>query len=446
MTRKLKHYSEAIDHLYNLQKGGIKLGLANTRNMLRLLDNPQISFNSVHIAGTNGKGSTAESVASILRESGFRVGLYTSPHLVSFTERIRIDRQKISREDVIELTAYIRSIMDGSNINPTFFEFVTVMALFYFASKKIDWAVVETGMGGRFDSTNVILPVVSVITNVSIEHSEYLGSSLADITAEKAGIIKPHVPVVTAAGDQRSISILADTAQGLNAGIHIYGRHFRSRIVSMDNSSTVFDYRGFNDYRGLTMPVAGRHQLYNASLAIRACEILKTKRISIPQSSLSRGLLNVHVEGRFEKVSEKPFIILDSAHNPGAADALAHTIDELFPDRRIILVIGVMKDKNVSEIMQPLLKYAETVILTRPGGERAAAPEELHAMIVGLQRSREVTRPASILKTDSVAEALRIAEGEWSEKSVILVTGSFYTTGEAKEALGHSGVLSTLRE
>jgi dihydrofolate synthase/folylpolyglutamate synthase len=214
----------------------------------------------------------------------------------------------------------------------------------------------------------------------------------------------------------------------------------------MDNSSTVFDYRGFNDYRGLTMPVAGRHQLYNASLAIRACEILKTKRISIPQSSLSRGLLNVHVEGRFEKVSEKPFIILDSAHNPGAADALAHTIDELFPDRRIILVIGVMKDKNVSEIMQPLLKYAETVILTRPGGERAAAPEELHAMIVGLQRSREVTRPASILKTDSVAEALRIAEGEWSEKSVILVTGSFYTTGEAKEALGHSGVLSTLRE
>jgi dihydrofolate synthase/folylpolyglutamate synthase len=446
MSYKLRHYSEAIDHLYNLQKGGIKLGLANTRKMLSLLGNPQISFKSVHIAGTNGKGSTAEAVASILRESGFRVGLYTSPHLVSFTERIRIDGQKISTEDVVELTAYIRGILDGTDINPTFFEFVTVMALFYFASRNIDWAVLETGMGGRFDSTNVIIPAVSVITNISIDHSEFLGNDLTDITAEKAGIIKPHVPVVTAAGDKRSVSILSDTAESLDSEIHIYGRHFSSRIVSMNNASTVFDYRGFSDFRGLTIPLLGRHQSYNASLAIRTCEILRAGSISISQSSISSGLLNVNAEGRFERISENPLVIIDSAHNPAAADTLADTIDGLLPGRRIILVIGVMKDKNVREILRPLMKCAETVILTRPEGERAASPEELHAMTKDLQNSAEVTGLKLILKTASVAEAIRVAEREWSEKSVIIVTGSFYTTGEAKEALGHAGVLSTLRE
>lgn len=446
MLPNLKDYNETVNYLYNLRSLGIKLGLSNTKKVMSLLGEPQNTFRSVHIAGTNGKGSTASAIASILTESGFRVGLYTSPHLLSFTERIKINNRQITEDKVLSLTSYIQDITAGTDLQLTFFEFATAIAFHYFASEKIDWAVVETGMGGRFDATNVILPDVSVITSIGLDHSEFLGSNLADIAFEKAGIIKPETPVVTSAQTPEAIRQISDVAKMRNSGLHIYDRDFKGALRSMDAKHITFDYAGDKEFRDLSLPLSGKHQLYNASLAIRVSEILCKKGVPIPDTSLRNGLLNVALEGRLERVSEKPAVILDGAHNPGASESLAASIKELFTDKRIILVIGIMSDKDIEGILKPLMRIAESVVLTKPKGDRAASPEKLYGIAINIQKSNEDCRASSIVKTNIVADALTHAKKECQKENIILVTGSFYTTGEAKEILSHAGVLSDLRE
>ena len=446
MLPNLKDYNETVNYLYNLRSLGIKLGLSNTKKVMSILGEPQNSFRSVHIAGTNGKGSTAAAIASILTESGFRVGLYTSPHLLSFTERIKINNHQITEDKMLSLTSYIQDIIAGTDLQLTFFEFATAIAFHYFASEKVDWAVVETGMGGRFDATNVILPDVSVITSIGLDHSEFLGSNLSDIAFEKAGIIKPETPVVTSAKAPEAIKEISDIADMRNSELHVYDRDFKSVLLSMDDKHITFDYIGDKEFRNLSLPLSGRHQLCNASIAVRTCEILRREGVHIPDTSLRNGLLKTAIEGRLERVSENPIIILDVAHNPGAADSLAGSIKELFPDKRIIMVIGVMSDKDIEGILKPLMQIAEYVVLTKPKGERAASPEKLYDMALKIQKSNEDCRSSLIVKTNSVADALTHAREEWQKENIILVTGSFYTTGEAKEIISHAGVLSDLRE
>lgn len=446
MLPNLKDYNETVNYLYNLRSLGIKLGLSNTKKVMGLLGEPQNSFRSIHIAGTNGKGSTATTIASILTESGFKVGLYTSPHLLSFTERIKINNCQITEDKVLSITSYIQDIIAGTDLKLTFFEFATAIAFHYFASEKVDWAVIETGMGGRFDATNVILPDVSVITSIGFDHSEYLGSSISDIAFEKAGIIKPDTPVVTSAQTPKAIRQISDVAERRNSELHVYDRDFKGVLLSMDDKHITFDYIGEHEFRNLSLPLSGRHQLYNTSMAVRTCEILRREGVPIPDISLRNGLLKTAIDGRLERVSENPVIILDGAHNPGAADSLAGSIKELFQDKRIIMVIGVMSDKDIEGILKPLMQIAEYVVLTKPKGERAASPEKLFDIALKIQERNEDCRPSSIVKTNSVADALTYAKKAWQEENIILVTGSFYTTGEAKEILSHAGVLSDLRE
>jgi dihydrofolate synthase/folylpolyglutamate synthase len=446
MIPNLKDYNETVNYLYSLRSLGIRLGVANTEKVMSLLGEPHKSFRSIHIAGTNGKGSTASAIASILTASGFRVGLYTSPHLLSFTERIRINNQQITEDKVLNLTSHIKDITAGTDLRPTFFEFATSIAFCYFASKKVDWAVVETGMGGRFDATNVILPDVSVITNISFDHSEFLGSSISEIAFEKAGIIKPETPVVTSAQSPEAIEQISTIAKALNSELHIYGKDFKGVLISMDERHIDFDYIGENEFNKLSLPLSGRHQLYNASTAVRVSEVLRKKHIPISDTAIRNGLAKTYVEGRLERVSNKPYIILDGAHNPGAAGSLADSIEELFPDKRIILVIGIMSDKDIEGILRPLMNAADSIILTRPRGERSASAEKLHDIALEIQKLGSDCRTSVILKTESVSDALTLAKEEWREGDIILVTGSFYTTGEAKEILSHAGVLSDLRE
>lgn len=412
-----------------------------------VLGNPEGSFHSIHIAGTNGKGSTSAIIASILKKSGLKTGLYTSPHLVSFTERIRINGVPISESEVIGLADNIRNVTAKTDIKPTFFEFVTAMAFYYFASKKIDWAIVEVGMGGRLDATNVLFPDVSIITNISLEHTEFLGKSISEIAYEKAGIIKPAVPVVTAVTQPETLKIIMDSAKNSGSEIHLYGRDFKGTIASMDKTYIKFNYRGYKNYNNLFLPLTGRHQLYNASLAIRVCEILIQKGFSIYEDAIYKGISSLNFEGRLEWISQIPSIILDSAHNPAAAEALATAIKELFPDKRIILITGIMKDKDIKGILKPLIHISETIILTKPAGERAALPETLKECIKNLQTGDdENLMPCLVVTTNTVAEATGLARTLYKEGDIILVTGSFYTTGEAKEVLGQQGVLSQLRE
>ena len=446
MTRDFRKYDTTVDYLYSLQKHGIKLGLANTGRLMDILGEPHNSFHSIHIAGTNGKGSTAAAAASILKESGFRTGLFTSPHLVSFTERIRINNQKISEADVIDLASIIRKSISGTDLNPTFFEFVTAMAFYYFAKQNVDWAVIETGMGGRLDATNVIQPDITVVTNISRDHCEFLGSSISDIAFEKAGIIKTGVPVVTASDNPEVLSQLSDAARNSDADLHIYSEDFGGTLLRMDDKKMSLDYFGYTDYRNLEIPVSGQYQLYNICTAIRVCELLRKKGFSISDISIKNGLRNLNLEGRLERVSESPPIFLDGAHNPDAAASLAASIRDIFPDKKIILVAGIMNDKDAGNILSPLVRAAETVILTRPEYERAASPAKLINLIKDIRERETTYSPISIESTETVAEAINLAKSRCGENNIIIVTGSFYTIGETKEVLGCTGVLSRLRE
>ena len=446
MAYDFKEYDNTVNYLYSLQKHGIKLGLSNINKLMDILGRPQKSFRSIHIAGTNGKGSTATIIASILKESGFKVGLFTSPHLVSFTERIRIDNRYMAESDVIELASKIRDSIADTDLNPTFFEFVTAMAFYYFARNNIDWAVVETGMGGRLDATNVIQPDVTIITNVTLDHCEFLGNRISDITYEKAGIIKPRVPVITTSEIPDVIKQISDIASSHNSEVHIYDKDFRGSLISMDDKQIAMNYSGYNNYNNLLIPLTGKYQIYNTCAAIRACEILRQEGFSLPRVSIRKGLQNVDLKGRLERVSQSPPIFLDSAHNPEAAKSLAASVKIIFPDKQIILIAGVMDDKDIQEILKPLVQISESVILTKPQYERAAPTKKLKEITTAIQETGANYVPSLIATADTVADALDLAKTHCIKDRIILITGSFYTTGEAKEVLGYTGVLSRLRE
>ncbi|HDZ83711.1 MAG TPA: bifunctional folylpolyglutamate synthase/dihydrofolate synthase [Nitrospirae bacterium] len=423
----------------------MKLGLANTLEIMKILGEPQKSFQSIHIAGTNGKGSTATALSSILKECGFNVGLFTSPHLISFTERIRLNNIQISEQSVIALAEEIRGLIDGTGLQPTFFEFVTAMAFHYFASENVDFGIIETGMGGRFDSTNVIAPDISIITNIGLDHCDFLGSSISDIAFEKAGIIKPKVPVITTSKDPDVVKQLSDIAAERGSGIHVYDRDFSGSLLSINDRHIEFNYTGHKSYSNLSFPLSGRYQLFNACAAIRASELLMQKGLSIPDRAISEGLSKVKLEGRFEYVSENPPIILDGAHNPEAISSLSASLGDLLPGKKIILVLGVMNDKDISGIIEPIIHNANSIILTKAAYERSASTQRLAETINSLY-GPGIKGTAEISSTENVTEAINLARSRCDKNSVILITGSFYTTGEAKELLGHTGVLSRLRE
>ncbi len=439
-------YNNTIDYLYSLQKYGIKLGLDNINKLMQILGNPHNSFRAIHVAGTNGKGSTAAAIASVLHSGGFRTGLFTSPHLISFTERISINQKRITEEDVMNISSKIREKLSGADINPTFFEFVTAMAFYYFSIHKVELAVIETGLGGRLDSTNVVKPVITLITNISLDHCEFLGDSIAEITYEKAGIIKDNTPVLSASLDPDVISRLTEIARQHNAEAHFFGRDFNGTLKNMNANRIIIDYSGDNKINDISVPVTGRYQLYNICLAIRTCELLMNKGVSLSVDSIIAGLQKISLEGRLEHVSHNPLIVIDGAHNPAAAASLSESITSIYPDKKIILIAGIMADKNIHGILHPLFKIAESVILTKAAYERAAPPDRLREIISDITNSGNVPETSNIIITGSVKEALTVAKSRYTENSIIIISGSFYTTGEAKELLGFKGVLSRLRE
>jgi dihydrofolate synthase / folylpolyglutamate synthase len=420
-------YQKAVEYLYALQKHGIKLGLANSEALMETAGRPHKRFRSVHIAGTNGKGSTAAFLAGILREAGYRTGLYTSPHLVSFTERIRVNGEPIPEDRVVALTGHIRERMP-CEMNCTFFEFTTAVAFSHFAEEGVDIAVVETGMGGRLDSTNVLTPLVSVITNIEVEHTEFLGDTLELIAAEKAGIIKPAVPIVTGATQPEAIAVIEREAASKRASVYRVTKDFQPELSS-SGAEPVFDYRGLRTaYRGLRLRLPGGHQAVNASLALAALECLREAGVASDERAVRRGLEDTRWEGRLERVSRRPDIYLDGAHNPAAAKTLAAAVSELRRSyRRLILVIGVLGDKDRRGILGELLPLADHVVTTKPAYSRAV---DEHALAQEAGRIH-----ASVSSADTVADALAEAKARASEDDCILVSGSLYVVGDARACL-----------
>jgi len=461
-------YDDAISYLYALQKHGIKLGLDNTVRLLSLLGNPQHSFAAVHIAGTNGKGSTSSMIASVLRAAGLRVGVFTSPHLVSFTERIRVDGVEITQEEVVELTGEIREVIEkdqgagtaplhpplgkggqkGGDFLPTFFEFVTAMAFLYFRRKGVEWVVVETGMGGRLDATNILIPRVSVITRIGHDHREFLGETLTDIAFEKAGIIKEGVPVVSSVQGPEALKVIRETAARKGAALFLYGREFSSHALAGDLEGVSFTYEGQRRLENLRVPLCGLHQAENAAVAVKALELL-AGTCPVTEQTIREGLAGVVWPGRLELIrreGRRHDLLIDGAHNPDAAQALADALKRYFVPAygKIVLILGIMADKDIEGIMRPLLQVASEIILTAPDYARAASPDQLAAF--ARASGLEPATAPSLEKAMELA-VMKAESGPFrTRRSLIVITGSFYTIGEAKTLLGHEGVLQRLRE
>ncbi len=437
-------YQKTVKYLYDLQKHGIKLSLSNSQKLMDVLGDPHRKFVSVHVAGTNGKGSTAAFLASILNAAGYRVGLYTSPHLIDFTERIRVNNVPISEDAVIRLTQHVRGLGNlgesGENtygLNPTFFEVTTALAFAYFAEQKIDIGVIEVGMGGRLDATNVITPLVSLITNIDLEHQEFLGTTLGRIAQEKAGIIKTGIPVVTGTVQTEAIDVIESTAAAKQAPLHRLWVDFKPKNTK-PGPPQVFDYQGGEtSYRGLRIGMLGAYQVENACLAVRTIERLQNAGMLIDEAAVRRGLEQTRWEGRMERVGTYPAVYLDGAHNPASAKKLGETVRQIKGSfQRIILVIGVLGDKDYRSMVTEIVPLADHVVVTRPQYARALDPRQLEQEIKKLHDSVE--------RTDSIQCAIKKAMHSASPGDLVLITGSLYVVGEAR-ALFPAGITGANR-
>ena len=416
-------YASCLKAMYGLRRFGIILGLATIRSILNALGDPQNNFYSIHVAGTNGKGSVAAALSSILQQSGYRVGLYTSPHLVRFNERICINNRQISNDAVVKSYQAVQKAHLG-NRTPTFFELTTAMAFYEFARRRVDWAVIETGMGGRLDATNVIDPVISIITNVSMEHRAYLGNTLARIAREKAGIIKQATPVVTAIKQRQAKSVIQRIAGKKSAPLYMLGKNFKVRRQPAGG----FSYYGIeNTWHDMHTALQGHYQVENAALAIAACELLNKNHTSISQQSIRDGLIKTSWPGRLEIVSEHPMIILDGAHNLMAARELAKFLGNNLAQRSITLVVGILDDKPYQSMLKSLLPVCSRVIVTRAKTGRALDPLRL------FETAKKTLSDVRIVS--DVAQAFKQAVAEADFNDVICIAGSLYVVGEAKAAI-----------
>jgi dihydrofolate synthase/folylpolyglutamate synthase len=439
-------HTEALDYLYQLQRHGIRPGLERMDALLTLLHHPERRFHSVHIAGTNGKGSTAAMVASALMQGGYTVGLYTSPHLVDFSERMTVSGVPISHREMVQLTERIREKIRSHSPQLleeiSFFEFTTAMAFLFFFEKKVDLAVVEVGMGGQFDATNLLTPLVTGITHIGLDHQQYLGTTLQEITAEKAGIIKENTPIVTSVSQPELLAVIEAKARSRNATLIRLGHEIRLSGIdpiqpSAFNTPQRFHYHGHKE-RHIECGLLGRHQIENATLAIGLLEQLGLHGIPLSEQDLLEGIRQVSWKGRLEIIQERPLFLLDGAHNPSSAERLGQFLSNIDPEQKgkHWMMIGMMSDKNIPAILSPLIAWTDAFILSRPEIKRAADPAQILDSFSSF--SKETTageRLPSCTVREKISEALAYIKAFIRPEDTLVITGSFYTVGEARALL-----------
>ena len=404
--------------------------LDRMRRLASGLGNPQKDFKSIHIAGTKGKGSTSAITHAILKEAGYRTGLYTSPHLSSFRERIRIDDELISEEDVSRILSRIKDAVDSMKDDlPTFFEVYTALAYLYFKERSVDFAVFEVGLGGRLDATNILEPLVSVITPISYEHTDKLGNTLTEIATEKAGIVKANSVCVVAPQEEESLKAIVGICSQRRAKAILVGKDIKFKEITFTDSREIFTVSGMlGDYPRLEMSLLGAHQIVNAATAIGTIEALHFSGFDIDREAVKKGVRGAKWPGRLEVVSRRPYMILDGAQNRASAGALSRAIKRAFKYRKLILVLGVSSDKDIKGILDELLPIADTVILTKAKvPDRAAAPERLEELIT--------SRDKAIFLTQDVGDALVKARSNACAEDLILVTGSLFVVGETRQVV-----------
>ncbi|MBR0397764.1 MAG: bifunctional folylpolyglutamate synthase/dihydrofolate synthase [Eubacterium sp.] len=433
------NFQEAMQFVRAADALGCTPGLSRVTELLERLGNPQNKLHCIHIAGTNGKGSTAAMLAEVLQAAGYRTGLYTTPHLVSYRERIRINREEISEEDFCCAAETVRRAAEGMQETPSEFERFTPMAFVHFLRKQCDIVVIETGMGGRLDATNVIRsPELNVITHIAMDHMEYLGDTLAEIAAEKAGIITPDTDVVMMKQSDEAERVIRTQCQAIPGTRLFLTDPDQMKIREYSLAGLCFDYR---ERKELFLPMAGSYQQSNVMTALDALDVLRTDGWKIPEEAVRSGLAGVHWPARFEILQKHPLVLLDGAHNADGARALAATLDALLPGRRPVIVMGVLADKEYREMLQLLLPRAGMLIAAEPDQIRALPAEQLLreaencAGELQIQKGAGKTEPADeipILRGGTVFESLQLACRLCPPDGVICIAGSLYQAGEAR--------------
>jgi dihydrofolate synthase/folylpolyglutamate synthase len=424
-------YVDALRYLGGLGRFGMRLGLESTVGLLSRLGDPHRGYPVIHVGGTNGKGSTAHAVAAILRAAGLQVGLFTSPHLLRFTERIQVSGQEIPPAELVRLLERVRDAAEG--IPVTFFEVATALGFLHFARASVDVAVVEVGLGGRLDATNVVTPLCAIVTSVGLDHREHLGSTLAAIAREKAGIIKRRRPVVVGALPPEAEEVITAVALERGAPLHLLQREFEARRESPTDEGERFWYRGRRFAGPLQVSLRGLHQVANAGVAAYAAELAGELGLPIPvrEPHLAQGLCTLRVPGRFTVLPGEPPLVLDGAHNPDAARALAKALGERFGDRPWVLLFGVVEDKDHLEILRALAPHTKGVVAVRPQSLRARDPAE----VVRSCRELDLVAEAAADLESGLDRARALA----GHGGLVVVTGSFYTLAAAMRVLRIGG-------
>ena len=428
------NYQEAISYLEGLKIFGIRLGLTRIERLLELLDMPQDRYRTIHVTGTNGKGSVSAMVEGVLRRSGIHTGFYSSPHLVSYTERIRVDGQNISEQDFAEGMTVIRAkiemmLAEGAEC-PTQFEVLTALGFYYFAKCQVEYAVIEVGLGGTLDSTNVITPEVSVITNVTMEHADKLGGTLHSIAENKAGIIKEGVPVVTAAKGE-PLEVIRTVAEQKSADIFVAGEDFCSQFLSCDGRTQKLEFTSELlgiDHEPYELHLLGVHQVENSAFARMTIRLLHNIDERLTMTTVREALRLVSWPARFERLDlGQQAIVIDGAHNPAGMRALRESLDEIFPAEERVLLLGILKDKDIDTMLDILLRPNDTVVVTVPQSERADSAADLSRRVAPAVQHVEALEN----NKEALNRALELANGE----KLLVIAGSLYLVGGVSQML-----------
>lgn len=432
---KFENAKEVIDFLYNTRPHGqVKLGLERISFLLNELGNPHLKYKTLHVAGTNGKGSVTRILSTILKEHGFKTGANYSPHLIRINERFTINNEEIDDKNIVEIMNIIMPAVEkmdsmSEEMKPSFFEIATAIAFLYFYEQKVDIAVFEVGMGGRFDATNVIKPVVSVISNIAFDHVKTLGDTLGKIAFEKSGIIKNNTPVVTGAENKEAVEVICKEAEKKEAEVFLLHRDFDYENTCFELGKNLFDYKDTNlNLEKIQLSLNGEHQFKNTSVAIRAYyEFCKREKININERALRKALKEVYWAGRFEVISVNPLIIVDGAHNEQGSLQLTENWEKYFPGKKAVLITGILSDKDYSSMVRNFAKIAKSVIVTEPVSPRATDISEIYNEFAKYFNEENLFFEKEHYK--ACKKALEIL----GENTPVLLSGSLYLIGYLKE-------------
>jgi dihydrofolate synthase/folylpolyglutamate synthase len=439
LKEKTMNYKEALEYILKyadyerLPRAGIVWDIKRVERLLKRLDNPHKYARSVHVAGTKGKGSTSAMIASILKKAGYKTGLYTSPHLLSYTERIQVNGKPISEDDWAALTAIVKPEVEAENAlgdlgQLTTFEIMTAMAFLHFSRVKAEYQVMEVGLGGRLDATNVVNPSVCVITSISYDHMDVLGDTLAKIAGEKAGIVKTGVPVVTAPQTPEALEVIEKVCRDKNARLVKVGEDVTWERTSFDTQGQRFKLKGLRDNYDIYIPLIGEHQIENAANAVAAIEILKEKRVTISRESIIDGLAKVNWPGRLQVLGKEPWVVVDGAHNAYSIQRLGEALKEYFHPGAIKLILGFGNDKDIQGMIREAVKIADDIFLVASRHPKAVKGEVL---IAEFQKYGVIPRVAL-----SVKDAITMAEAEAEPNDLICAAGSIFVIAEVMEWAG----------